>query len=331
MSDIKLQPLQLERLLGVLNEQNEYESEMSRQMSTWGPIPKTKNKSAQIIKKIFNSSGYDFYQLGDDINLDSDLTKPKDRFRFREYFDSFQKEKEGRGFNFEGMLAGLLNGKPIVSKEKEDIVIPSGFYSVKSADPNENFETGSLLTSFRNELDDIIEDGMDSEGIETPYDLMKMDSSYDKYKRNMLESAFISSDGSPLGWVFAHISPNGITYKTLSSDELINIMMTTPDSVMRSRSPRGLRLSHKELMTNPNVITFPTVTLEDMQKVGYVKGRGKKEDKIAELFGKYSSKVRPDVLEYVRKNPNRFVKKVIELYPDRIMDMLRTQGMVDFS
>ena len=72
MSDIKLQPLQLERLLGVLNEQNEYESEMSRQMSTWGPIPKTKNKSAQIIKKIFNSSGYDFYQLGDDINLDTD-------------------------------------------------------------------------------------------------------------------------------------------------------------------------------------------------------------------------------------------------------------------
>ena len=104
-------------------------------MSSLGPIPKSKKQAAEVIKKIFNSSKQDFYKPGEDISLNTDLRKTKDKIRFFEYGKSFQAEKEGRGFNFEGMLAGLFNGTPIVSKAKEDIIVDGTPYSVKTAEP----------------------------------------------------------------------------------------------------------------------------------------------------------------------------------------------------
>ena len=83
--------------------------ELGVQMSSLGPIPKTKKQAAEVIKRIFNSSNQGFYSPGQDIPLDTDLNTVKDKIRFFEYGKSFQSEKEGRGFNFEGMLAGLFN------------------------------------------------------------------------------------------------------------------------------------------------------------------------------------------------------------------------------
>ena len=88
--------------------------ELGMQMSSLGPIPKTKKQAAEVIKRIFNSSKQPFYGVGENISLDSDLNKIKDKVRFFEYGKSFHSEKEGRGFNFEGMLAGLFNGTPAV-------------------------------------------------------------------------------------------------------------------------------------------------------------------------------------------------------------------------
>ena len=40
------------------------------------------------------------------------------------------------------------------------------------------------------------------------------------------------------------------------------------------------------------------------------------------LFGKYSKNIRYDVLEYIRKNPDAFLKRVINLYGDRLKDLI---------
>ena len=159
----------------VLQEQkdNNLDYELGVQMSSLGPIPKAKKQAAEVIKRIFNSSKQEFYKPGDNISLGDDLKTTKDKIRFFEYGKSFQAEKEGRGFNFEGMLAGLFNGTPIVSKAKEDIVVDGIPYSVKSSEPGSSFDSGTLIYGFRNELDDMESNGIDTTGIKTPYDLLK--------------------------------------------------------------------------------------------------------------------------------------------------------------
>ena len=147
--------------------------ELGMQMSSLGPIPKSKKQAAEVIKRIFNSSDQPFYGPGDNISLNTDLKKIKDKIRFFEYGKSFQAEKEGRGFNFEGMLAGLFNGTPIVSKAKEDIIVDGQGYSIKTSEPGSSFDSGTLIFGFRNELVDMEENDIDTTNIKTPYDLLK--------------------------------------------------------------------------------------------------------------------------------------------------------------
>ena len=84
-----------------------------------------------------------------DIDLENTLKRLVDKIRFYEYFLSFKKDKDGRGFNFEGLLAGLTGGKPIISQRKEDIKIGEDYYSVKLTQPGERFDLGSLSSGFK--------------------------------------------------------------------------------------------------------------------------------------------------------------------------------------
>ena len=319
----------------ILQEQkdNNLDYELGVQMSSLGPIPKAKKQAAEVIKRIFNSSNQEFYKPGDNISLGDDLNTTKDKVRFFEYGKSFQAEKEGRGFNFEGMLAGLFNGIPIVSKAKEDIIVDGIPYSVKSSEPGSSFDSGTLIYGFRNELQDMEENGIDTTGINTPYDLLKKEGEeYLRFKIAMLASMFTSSKGTPIEWIFSIIHPNYIEYTVWSTEDLINELVSNPGMIGVGRSPRtDVRMKSRFLMQNPNIIQFPTFTSNQLKKLRYDKDRGLKTDKIAELFGKYKTKVRYDVLEYIRKNPQTFLKRVVSLYGDKLGPILKEKGFVELN
>ena len=135
--------------------ENQVDKELSSIMPLWAPIPKTKQGAANVIKKIFNSSKQGHYGVGEDIDLETDLKNLKDKVRFFEYGRSFQSEKEGRGFNFEGMLAGLFNGDVVVSKDKEDIIVGKIPYSVKTSEPGSSFDSGTLKSGFSGEINSL--------------------------------------------------------------------------------------------------------------------------------------------------------------------------------
>lgn len=318
----------------VIQEQvDDLEFELGVQMSSYGPIPKSKKQAAEVIKKIFNSSKQPFYNVGDDILLDVDLKKHKDKIRFYEYFNSFRDEKEGRGFNFEGMLAGLLNGTPIVSKAKEDIIVNGMGYSVKTAEPGSSFDSGTLIYGFRNELKDMVDDGIDITGIDTPYQLLKKSGEeYNQYKIGMLSSMFTTSNGQQLDWIFSEILPDRIEYTVWSSDALIEAIVSDTNMIGVGRSPKtDVRIKSRFVMQNPSIIKFPEFTAQELKKSRYVKDRGLKVDKIAELFGKYKTKVRYDVLEYIRKNPKTFLKRIVNLYGDKLTPILKEKGLIDLN
>lgn len=295
---------------------------LSSIMPLWAPIPKTKQGASHVIKKIFNSSKQEFYDIGDNIDL-STLKNLKDRIRFFEYGQSFQLEKEGRGFNFEGMLAGLFNGDVVVSKNKEDIIIDGIPYSVKTSEPNSSFDSGTLKNGFNDEIRKMIYNDVDISDIDIPIDLLRKGEEYNPYKRKMLESSFVSKQGIPLKWIFAIIYSDYIKYSVWSSEELINAIINDGESVFgEGRSSVQVRLKSRYLMQNPNIIQFPTFTSNELKKVLYNKERGQKIDKVAELFGKYKNKIRPDVLKYIKNNPNTFIKRVINLYPEKAQKIL---------
>ena len=257
-----------------------------------GGIQRDKLTSPIFIKNILNSAGYQakssgfepdgddyntFYTPGTDIDLNKDVKRIRDRIRFEEYGDSFERGVEGRGFAFEGMLAGLFNGETIKGNPKEDIQVGSNYYSVKQANPGDAWDTGSLLEGYNLAYKSMLNDNIPEEDIpKTPVDLMVKGEDYLTYKTQMLVNSFLASNGQPLKWIFAHVL-NGkqIEYEVLGSDELIGAILSSDCSkgtgsracaVGQSRkSDTGLRIKSRFVLGNPKMITFPTVSEEDIK------------------------------------------------------------------
>ena len=329
--------------------------ELGMQMSSLGPIPKTKKQAAEVIKRIFGSSKQLHYEVGAPINLGTDLKKLKDKIRFFEYGKSFHEEKEGRGFNFEGMLAGLFNGIPIISKAKEDIIVKGVPYSVKSAEGtgNPSFDSGTLMPGLRFVKETLQFEYDESKrspkltpdsqtrweeeyDITSPKSLLdKKGEEWDDYKEMMLDFSFTSSDGTPLKWIFAIIEPNIIEYTVWSSADLIAAIIKDGEAIVGvgRDSATNIRLKSSYLFSKGNVseIIFPEFTSNQLKRLRYNPDRGLKIDKIAELFGKYKTKIRHDVLKYIRKNPTAFLKRVVNLYGDKLGPMLKDKGYVELN
>ena len=82
------------------------------------------------------------------------------------------------------------------------------------------------------------EDGVNTQGITTPYQLLKKEGQeYNQYKIGMLTSMFTTSDGKPLEWIFSIIYPTYIEYTVWSSEELIDAIIINPDMLGVGRSP----------------------------------------------------------------------------------------------
>jgi len=171
-------------------------NDLNRLMPTIGPIPKTKLSSSKVIKKILASEGLPYFNIENNINLDTTLKRLVDKIRFYEYFLSFKKDKDGRGFNYEGLLAGLTGGEPIISQRKEDIIIGDEYYSVKLTQPGERFDLGSLSSGFEAAKIEMSEDGYDVSDLIRPIDLMAKGVEFNEYKNLMLKTSFVVGENS---------------------------------------------------------------------------------------------------------------------------------------
>jgi hypothetical protein len=297
-------------------------------MSTIAPIPKSKIQASKVIPKILNSEGigtYDFSNSGSDVDLNSDIKKTVDRIRFYQYFISLQEEMDGRGFFFEGLMAGLFTGgiaiptsESNVEDSKADILIQGVPYSVKLSIPGERYSLGSLNKGFKIALKNIADDdSLSTEGIKKPYDLMKKGPEFNFYKNQMMEVSF-----NNVNWIFAVLPKTGnvIEYSVKNNEEVMDLLLREPKAGKTSSS---ISLSHNDALSgNKKSIIFPIVDVNTIKNFKYDKERGQKIDKIGELFGKYAKNVRYDILEYIRKNPDAFLKRVINLYGDRLKNLM---------
>jgi len=301
---------------------------LSKIMSTIGPIPKTKMSSSNVIKRILRSEEIPFFNIDDGIDLNSSLKRLVDKIRFYEYFISFKRDKDGRGFNFEGLLAGLTGGKPIISQRKEDIKIGDEYYSVKLTQPGERFDLGSLSSGFEAAKIELIEDGYGVDDLKRPIDLMKMSNEFDEYKVLMLKTSFVVGEdpSKSLKWVFSILNEDDISYCVTDTDSLINSII---ENYKSGKGNYSISIPQDKVGGLCNKITFPKVTNKEIKNLNYRKNSSRKDDRISDLFGRYSKNIRFDIIQYIRKNPDLFLKRVIDLYGDRLTRIMKEKGLID--
>lgn len=318
--------------------ESELEQELSMIMPNVAPIPKTKKQSALVVSKIIEKDFGSSFTPFESINLAEKLKRPIDRIRFFEYYKTFLSEKESRGFGFEGMIAGLYGGEVIEGKNKEDVVFPGNkFYSIKLVGNNEErYDTGSVREGF-----EAVKRIMDTHEIDTtmfkvPADLFESnDENLLKYKRLTLDISFVPvskrGDINALNWIFAVANPNFEIDAYLLTNQQVKELLMNPTNVLRGKTQNslGLRNTAVRSVGEKFTIRFPQMDEQELKKFRYVADRGLQTDKIAELFGEYKQKIRHDVLDYISKNPDKFVGKVIDLYRDRVMDLLLKNGELE--
>ena len=180
------------------------------------------------------------------------------------------------------MLAGLFNGEPMEAGGKEDIKVGDDYYSIKQSNPGDAWDTGSLMEGYGWAKKSMEDDGFAEEEIPpTPLDLMIAGDDYRPYKAEMLIESFKSSNGKPLKWIFAHVlDSKHIRYVSMDSDELISALLSSDCSdgtgsqkcaVGKSRKKdTGLRIKSRFVLgADPKMITFPSVSDEDMRSIIY--------------------------------------------------------------
>ena len=111
----------------------------------------------------------------------------------------------------------------------------------------------------------------------------------------MLIESFKATNGQPLKWIFAHVlDAKHIEYDVLDSEELISALLSSDCSkgtasqacaVGQSRkSDTGLRIKSRFVLGDPKMITFPTVSEEDIKSIIYDPEGERVEDKIRRIF-----------------------------------------------
>jgi len=300
----------------------EHEKVLGRLMTHYSPIPKVPNQSSVVIKLILNDSNTS-YKLGQDVDLTT--LKEKDKIRFYEYYKTLNEEKDIRGYGVEGLFAGLFNGevKGGKSREKVDITIGDIGYSVKSIQDGERFSLGSLTSGFNyvNKKYNL--------PYKTPIELLLSQDVPEKIKHDLFSKSFEGVGG----WIFSIVHDNVLEYATLSNMEVINILL---EKIEKGESIKGKSLGNsvslfpRDIISGFSDITFPIYDTETLQKsLFYQPERGLKTDKIASLFGrKHSHKIRPDTLEYLRKNQDGFLNRVIDLFSDKLVAKLKEKGKI---
>lgn len=286
----------------------EYDTLMGQMLHLYGSIPLPKEKSSVVIRNIVLNTNKKFYKLGEDVNISH--TAPHDKVRFKDYFDSLLKSKDSRGFNFEGTLAGLFDGKLSSRGAKWDITIDNKTWSVKFVDlPSKAPEIGSFRAAL--EENNLIYQVDDAEG------LTKLFKGSDTNLKNQAFS--VVSRGITGGWIIAYpiktkngynIVINIIDLATMK-DLLVNRgLSVSPKAGLKSKYTLALSAKYKG---HPNVIKstiiVPRLKLEELRKLN----RSSDENEWANsVFGDLGSKIRPDVLRYIRNNPEEVANRLLK-------------------
>ena len=289
--------------------ENKLISESNKLFYLYNPIPIVKQEAAAVIQNILKSKKIT-YTFGEDVDLNElDVVN---KMRFKDYINRVVKYKEIRGHAIEGLMAGLFDG--VLNESKSglwDYQIRQGQVEQKYInDMSENPSIGSftnILNSLEPENINIIKNILEKYGVSGTNLFLVNDDELTPFKRQILEQMLVDIIA-----VTTKVGNNLVT-SYIEKPEAIELF-TDAKNIFNPRKKGGneLRVSLKTLVENGKTFKIITPSIKQKEYDEYLVVSGR-EGEVSKIFGEFSNKIRPDVLNWIVNNKEEFKRRVNQL------------------
>jgi ferredoxin-fold anticodon binding domain-containing protein len=284
-------------------------SEDSRYFYLYNPIPIIKQEDALVIQNILKSKKIT-YVFGEDVDLNE--MDAVNKMRFKDYINRVVKYTEVRGHAIEGLMAGLFDG--VLNESKSglwDYQIRQGQVEQKYInDASENPSIGSF-TSLLNQLGGdniaIIKNVLNNLKFNGTNIFLVNDNELTEFKKQILESMLVDITA-----VTTKVGNDLVTYY-LTKNQAIELFSDAENIYNpRKKGSNELRVSFKTFSEfgNSFKITIPSINQKEYDEFLTISSD---EMEISKIFGPFSNKIRPDILNWIVKNKEQFKQIVNDL------------------
>jgi hypothetical protein len=273
----------------------------------YNPIPIVKQEASQVIQRILRTHGLSF-EFGKDVDLNQLDTVNK--MRMKDYINRIVKYKEIRGHAIEGLMCGLFDGKLNTTQAGSwDYSVAPGTVEQKYIeDEGESPVIGGykqVLTSLGPEVNAIVKNVTEKYGESNIF--LINDDDLTEIKKNVL--AGMTAD---IVCISTKIIDRIRSYY-FTKENFINIF-SDASNCSAPKQKGGNQLRIKSSAVRSQGITFdiivPKLTPEDEEKYLNI---NQEEQAVAQIFGPFSNKIRPDILKWIKNNKEQFKDLVSSL------------------
>jgi hypothetical protein len=266
----------------------------------YNPIPIVKQEASEVIQRILRTHGLSF-EFGKDVDLNQLDTVNK--MRMKDYINRIVKYKEIRGHAIEGLMCGLYQGNLNNSQSGSwDYSVAPGTVEQKYVeDEGESPVIGGykqVLTSLGPEVNAIVKNVTEKYGESNIF--LINDDDLTEIKKNVL--AGMTAD---IVCISTKIIDRIRSYY-FTKENFINIF-SDASNCSAPKQKGGNQLRIKSSAVRSQGITFDIIVPKISQKeYDDFLNINQEEQAVAQIFGPFSNKIRPDILKWIKNNQEQF-------------------------
>ena len=266
----------------------------------YNPIPIVKQEAAEVIQRILRTHDFSF-EFGKDVDLNQLDTVNK--MRMKDYINRIVRYKEIRGHAIEGLMCGIYNGNLNTSQSGSwDYSVAPGTVEQKYIeDEGESPVIGGykqVLTSLGPEVNDIVKNVTEKYSESNIF--LINDEELTDIKKNVL--AGMTAD---IVCISTKIADRIRSYY-FTKDNFIEIF-SDANNCSAPKQKGGNQLRIKSSVVRSQAITFDIMIPKISQKeYDDFLNINQEEQAVAQIFGPFSKKIRPDILKWIKDNKEQF-------------------------
>jgi hypothetical protein len=266
----------------------------------YNPIPIVKQEASEVIQRILRTHGLSF-EFGKDVDLNQLDTVNK--MRMKDYINRIVKYKEIRGHAIEGLMCGLYQGNlnNTQSGSWDYSVAPGTVEQKYVEDEGESPVIGGykqVLTSLGPEVNEIVKNVTEKYGESNIF--LINDDDLTEIKKNVL--AGMTAD---IVCISTKIIDRIRSYY-FTKENFINIF-SDASNCSAPKQKGGNQIRIKSSAVRSQGITFDIIVPKISEKeYDDFLNINQEEQAVAQIFGPFSNKIRPDILKWIKNNKEKF-------------------------
>lgn len=268
----------------------------------YNPIPIVKQEAVFVIQKILEAYNLSF-DWGETIDLND--MNVVNKLRFKDYIERIIQYKEIRGHAIEGLMAGLYGGKLNESKsgiwdyEMKEGQVEQKFLNDKTESPSIGGFTNALNSLGKDKVDDIknIISNLGQKG--TNLFLVNSDE-ITEYKKQILRDILVDITA------ITYPQDGQLTTYFLTKERAVELFSDAKNiRKPRKMGSNELRVSSDVFIKNGSSFAIIKPKVTDQEEKEYIQ-LSERDVEVSKIFGPYSGKIRPDILNWIQQNKEEF-------------------------